>query len=289
MLDKESLKIVERAQKGEITEYFIYQLLAKKIKDSKNKEILLKIADDELKHYNFWKEITGKKIKANRLKLWFYYLVARIFGITFGIKLMERGEEDAQVTYGKICDSIPGVKNIIEDEDEHEKQLIQLIEEERLKYVGSIVLGLSDALVELLGALAGLTFAFQNSRLVAIAGLITGIAASFSMAASEYLSIKSEGEGKKPFKASFYTGTAYIITVALLIFPYLLLSNLYLCLGISISFAILIILFFTFYISVAKDVPFKKRFLEMVSISLGVAALSFLIGVLIRVFLKIEV
>ena len=68
-----------------------------------------------------------------------------------------------------------------------------MIREKQLDYVGSIVLGLNDALVELTGALAGLTLALQNTRLIAIAGLITAIAASFSMAASEYLSNKSDG------------------------------------------------------------------------------------------------
>jgi len=42
--------------------------------------------------------------------------------------------------------------------------------------------------------------------------------------------------------------------------------------------AILIILVFNFYISVAKDLPFKQRFFEMAGISLGVAVISFIIG-----------
>ncbi|MDI6704563.1 MAG: VIT1/CCC1 transporter family protein [bacterium] len=82
-----------------------------------------------------------------------------------------------------------------------------------------MVLGLNDALVELTGALAGFTFALQNTRVVAMAGLITGVAASLSMTTSEYLSTKSEGGAKSPFKASVYTGSAYVLTVMFLIFP----------------------------------------------------------------------
>ena len=70
---------------------------------------------------------------------------------------MEKGEEEAQVTYKKIAHEVPEAKSIIKDEDEHEAKLIALINEERLKYIGSIVLGLNDALVELTGVLAGLT------------------------------------------------------------------------------------------------------------------------------------
>lgn len=122
---------------------------------------------------------------------------------------------------------MPYAKSIVKDEDEHEKQLIDLIDEERLRYVGSMVLGLNDALVELTGALAGLTFALRNTHVVAMAGLITGVAASLSMAASEYLSTKSEEGAKNPLKASVYTGSAYVLTVLFLIFPYLFFTNLY--------------------------------------------------------------
>ena len=166
--------------------------------------------------------------------------------------------------------------------------MIDLLDEERLQYTGSIVLGLNDALVELTGALAGLTLALQNTRLIALTGLITGIAASFSMAASEYLSTKSEESEKHPVRAALYTGIAYILTVLILVFPYLCLDNYFLCLFLTLFSALLIIAFFNFYISVAKDLPFIPRFLEMAGLSFAVAVLSFLIGWAIRVFLGVD-
>ena len=236
------------------------------------------------------KKYSQQDVKPDRFKIWKYFLIAKFLGLTFGVKLMEKGEENAQVVYENISPVIPEAMDIKNEEDNHENQLIALIDEERLKYVGSMVLGLNDALVELTGALAGLTLALQNTRLVATAGLITGIAASLSMAASEYLSTKSEEEGtKSPIKASIYTGIAYVFTVVFLIFPFLIFSNIFLCLGISLFNAILIIFIFTFYISIAKDVSFKKRFLEMAMISLGIATLSFFIGLFIRNALQIEI
>jgi VIT1/CCC1 family predicted Fe2+/Mn2+ transporter len=50
-----------------------------------------------------------------------------------------------------------------------------------------------------------------------------------------------------------------------------------------------IIALFNYYISVAKDEPFKRRFFEMASLSLGVAGLSFVVGLLIREFLGVEI
>ena len=288
MLDKETKKAVLTAQKNEITEHFIYEKLSQSIKDPHNKKILKHISSDELKHYNFWKKYTHENVKPDKLKIWKYFFISRILGLTFGIKLMERGEEQAQVTYEKISKFVPDAKSIVKDEDEHEKQLINLIDEERLRYVGSMVLGLNDALVELTGALAGLTLALQNTRLIAMTGLITGIAASLSMASSEYLSTKSE-DAKNPFKASIYTGSAYVLTVLFLIFPYLLFTNFYFCLGFTILNAITVIFIFTFYISVAKDVSFRNRFFEMTIISLGIAALTFGIGFLIRIFFNVDV
>jgi vacuolar iron transporter family protein len=275
-------------QKNEITEHFIYQKLAKKIKGDRNREVLERISNEEKGHYEFWKSYTNEDVKPGKWKIFYFYWIARTLGLTFGIKLMEKGEENAQVAYGAIVSKIPSAKQIMDDEEAHEHSLIGLIEEEKLNYVGSIVLGLNDALVELTGALAGLTFALQNTSLIALAGLITGIAASFSMAASEYLSKKSESNANALI-SSLYTGTAYVITVALLILPYLLFTHFMVCLFATLTIAILIILGFNYYIAIAKDLPFKKRFLEMAAISLGVSAITFGIGVLIRHFLGIEV
>jgi VIT1/CCC1 family predicted Fe2+/Mn2+ transporter len=202
---------------------------------------------------------------------------------------MERGEERAQVAYERISKHIPSAKQIEEDEEEHEKALIELIDEERMRYVGSMVLGLNDALVELTGALAGFTLALQNTRLIAMAGFITGIAASLSMGASEYLSTKSEEGPQDPVKACCYTGSAYVLTVLFLIFPYLIFTNYYVCLAVMLTNAVIVILIFTFYISVAKDTPFSKRFFEMAGISLGIAAFTFVIGFFVRMAFNIDI
>jgi VIT1/CCC1 family predicted Fe2+/Mn2+ transporter len=276
-------------QKNEITEYHIYTKLAHTLKSPENRKILEDIAADELRHSEVWKTYTKQDVPPDRLKVWKYYLISRILGFTFGIKLMERGEEGAQENYKKLSTTIPEIDTIIRDEHDHEEELINLLDEERLQYIGSVVLGLNDALVELTGALAGLTLALQHTKLVALTGSITGIAAAFSMAASEYLSTKSEDTSKNPVKASIYTGVAYIITVILLILPYLLFDNIYGCLAWALFTAVLIIGGFNYYISVAKDLNFMERFLEMAGLSLGIAALSFFIGFLLRSLLGIEI
>ena len=293
MLDEKTRKKVLSSQRNEITEHIIYDRLAKATKGHENRKILERISRDELGHYNFWKKYTGQDVKPSRLNILKYYWISRIFGITFGLRLMESGEEMAQDVYGKIAKAIPGAKKVAEDENRHESELVSMINEEKLRYVGSIVLGLNDALVELTGALAGFTLALQNTRLIGTTGLIVGFAAALSMAASEYLSTKSEQEGKEteknPLRAALYTGAVYMMTVLLLISPFMFFQSIYISLGITLATAVIVIFVFTFYISVAKGVNFRKRFAEMAAISLGVASISFLIGFLVRIYMGIEI
>lgn len=288
-IDQELKKKLLFVQKNEITEFYVYSYLARITKDKNNSEILLKIANDELAHYNFWKKYTNTEIRPNKLKIYFYNFVARFLGMTFSIKLMEKSERKAEQFYSSIVEKLPEAQKIISEENYHENELINMLDEEKLKYAGSIVLGLNDALIELTGALAGLTFAFQKTSIIAVAGLITGIAASFSMAASNYLSEKAEGKNKNYLKSALYTGVAYIFTVILLILPYLLFDNPFIALPITITIAIMIIFIFNYYISVAKDLSFKHRFLEMVILNFIVTIITFGIGVLVREHLGINI
>jgi len=181
------------------------------------------------------------------------------------------------------------VVQVLADEEKHEGELLDMLDEESLKYAGSVVLGLNDALVELTGALAGFTLAFQNTRIIALAGLITGISASFSMAASEYLSTKSDEDEQNPIKAAVYTGIAYLFTVIFLVLPFFIFKQYLVSMGMTLLNAILIIAIFNYYISVAKDLSFRKRFLEMATISLGVAVFSFIIGNIIGRVLGVDI
>ncbi len=288
-LDQDIIQKLLFLQKDEITSYHTYERLSKAIKSDENSAVLERIASEELNHYQVWKRYTGQEVKPNKAKITFFFWVSRIFGLTFGIKLMEKGEEKAQEAYSALPQDIPELKEILADEEKHENELLDMLDEESLKYAGSVVLGLNDALVELTGALAGFTLAFQDTRIIALAGLITGISASFSMAASEYLSTKSDEGEQSPIKASIYTGIAYLFTVIVLVLPFFLFESYLTAIAMTLVNAILIIAVFNYYISIAKDLSFKKRFLEMATISLGVAVFSFIIGNIIGRVLGIDI
>lgn len=288
-LSPRSLKIIKKMQQGELTESVIYAEIAKFAKGDENKKTLLRLAEEERAHYEIWKGYTGIEMKPEKLKVFRYKLIARILGFVFAIKLMENGEEHAQEEYEFLSAEVEESVAIKKQEEEHEAALIDMLDEERLQYVGSMVLGMNDALVELTGSLAGFTFAMQNTRLIALSGLIMGISATFSMASSEFLAARSEGR-TDAFKSCCYTGIAYLITVALLITPYLLLNNsqYLIALFAMIAIVILIIAGFTYYISVVKGERFRPKFFEMSAISVGVAVVSFIVGILAKNFLGVD-
>ena len=285
-IDLEITKAAMTVQRNEVTEYFVYTKLAELCKNTFNADVLRKIGEEELEHSKYWKEKSGVDVKPNRLKIFWIILKARIFGLTFALKQMEKGENNAQKAYATLTDYFPEAGKIIDDEAVHENKLINMLDEEKLRYVGSIVLGLGDALVELTGALAGFTLALGETKIISIAGSVTGVSAAFSMAASDYLAKRSENDPRAG-RSALYTGSTYIITVILLIFPYLLLNNPFIALAITLSIAVSIIFLFTYYLSVAKDLNFFRRFMEMALISLGVAALSFGVGYVLKIALDV--
>ena len=289
-LSPAALAQIRAFQQNEVTEAEVYRRIAQRTKDAGNRDTLLRIADEEAKHAAIWQRYTGEEMRPQAGKVRRYALIALVFGFTFAVKLMEKGEAKAQISYEELAREAPEALDIRADEEAHEQALLAMLDEERLSYVGSMVLGMNDAMVEMTGTLAGLTLAMQNTRLIALSGLITGIAATLSMASSEYLSSKSEGR-EDAFKSATYTGIAYLVTVALLILPYLLFDEAHYlwAMATMIVIVLLILVVFNYYISVAQDLPFKKRFGQMAGISLGVAALSFVIGILVKQFLGVDI
>lgn len=289
-ISQAAFMVIKKMQQNELNESIIYEEIAKFAKGEENKQVLHRLAQEEKAHYGIWKKYTGIEMKPQKGKIFRYKLMARIFGFTFAVKMMENGEEAAQEEYGLVAEEVEESVFIRQQEEEHEAALLEMLDEESLQYVGSMVLGLNDALVELTGSLAGFTFALQNTKLIALSGLIIGISATFSMASSEFLAARSEGRDDA-FKSCSYTGTAYLITVILLIAPYLLFGSAsyvpaLICMLLIVIF---IIAGFTYYTSVAQDQPFKSRFWEMALISVGVAVVSFVVGILAKRFLGVDV
>ena len=288
-MTQELLDVIGRMQDNEATDQHIYAALAKQAGLPKNREILEHMAHDEASHCAVWGRYTGRAARHDGFKVRLYVLLGKIFGMVFVINLLESKEDLAAETYARLIAEVPEAERIMEDETRHEEALEAMLHEEKLSYISAMVLGLNDALVELTGALAGFTLALDDNRMVGMAGFITGVAATLSMAASEYLSKKSDPSEKHPLKAALYTGVAYVITVIFLLAPYLVFDGPLTALAFCLFDAALIILGFTYFVSVVRRKSFVRGFTEMLSISFGVAGISFLIGWAARSWLNIDV
>lgn len=157
------------------------------------------------------------------------------------------------------------------------------------RYLDAVILGLNDALVELTGALAGFTVALHDSRLIILAGITTGVAATLSMAASEFLAKEAETRQNNSYFAAFCTGIAYLLTTAILLLPYFIFTLPFTALIFSFIAAALIIIGFTYVAAKIRHVSFIKGCLKMLAISFSVAALSFLISWLAKSWWNIEI
>jgi VIT1/CCC1 family predicted Fe2+/Mn2+ transporter len=268
---------------NELTESEVYARLARLESQAQNAQILQRIAADERAHAALIAGLLGVSASPDRAKVRRLVFFARCFGLTFSLKWMERGENLAAKGYRELIARYPELVMLAEDEERHEIELIGLLKDRHLDNMGAIVLGLNDALVELTGALAGFTFALGNTLAVAKLGFITGMAAAMSMAASAFLSARTAGSDEKDaaggaLVSALYTGGAYVVTVFLLVTPYLLLSSLFGALVGMLAVALGIIAFFNFYLSVARGTSFLRGFLEMAGISSFVALVSYFIG-----------
>ncbi|MFQ6370703.1 VIT1/CCC1 transporter family protein [Shewanella sp. YIC-542] len=279
-----------RQQQNEINDFAIYSVLATLQQQDKNKKIFEKIAREEQQHYKFWRGITQRELAPQNWLVMWYVLLVKLLGTSFALKSLEKKECGAEAFYKELFELYPQAKAIYHQEVHHELELIDMLQDKKLLYTGAIVLGMNDALVELTGTLSGIALAFDNTLVVGATGLIMGIAASLSMAGSAYLESKENPlQEISALSYSGYTGVSYLVTTAVLVMPFFVLDAMAAALALMFALALVAIVLYTFYISVAKGLSFTQRVLQMASITFGVALISFFIGYAVKYFLGVEV
>jgi VIT1/CCC1 family predicted Fe2+/Mn2+ transporter len=193
--------------KGELLDSEMYSKFAKYEKNKGLKSAFEKLAEIEKTHANFWKKLGENKkldfskIKISRLKMWSLILMRRLFGLGIAIKLLEGNEDKAVLKYYEYSkteapDSVEfkSIKSIVVDELVHEAFFVWDEKEMNVENVRDSIYGVSDGLVEVLAAVSGFAGLIENSMIIAITGLIVGVAGTLSMTAGAYLSSKSQKE-----------------------------------------------------------------------------------------------
>jgi VIT1/CCC1 family predicted Fe2+/Mn2+ transporter len=290
--------VATQACRDELTDYEVYRRLSEETREKSPKlsEILSKLSDTEFKHYQFWKKYVAEKktsIEVNNLIVRFVLLLRIFFGPTFAVKYLERHENKVIRRYKSVAHLIPSedratFQQIISDEEEHEDSFTNQMQKGRISYLQFVVLGLADALVEIGGIHAGSLGIYNSTELTGLAGIIAGASASIAMASAAYAQAKSGFQGS-PVLSAFYTGISYFINAVLLATPYFLTKTMSLAISSSLTVAVAIIAFISYYNSVIANERFLRYFGELTGIMLGASAALYVIGEIIRLLLHITV
>lgn len=271
----------------EYTDFLIYTHLAKREKRDDFKRLLQKMAEQEFRHYEFWKSVSGRDCSSQipRWKLTLVTLLRIIFGLTFTVKLLERHEEQVIEAYRQFIPKLPQdaaarLSEILKDEELHERSLVSELNESIVRYIGFIALGLADAVVEITGVHAGFLGATTTTLAAGVAGLIVGLSAAISMAAAAYIQAKHEGV-KSPIPSALATGLAYLAAVVLLAAPYFVTHSNIIAFIVSVALAFALVVAFTFYSSIINESNFKREAIESSVVLFATALVSYLFGVLL--------
>jgi VIT1/CCC1 family predicted Fe2+/Mn2+ transporter len=268
----------------EYIDHTVYSRLANLESNEERKNILLKLAAQEKEHLQFWSSLGGRysnnfmtKVRIN-LIIFLRYL----FGLTFAIKFMERNERRVISEYKKALEKLEGenrikLERIIYDEVEHENYWISQIKERAVTYIGFIILGLADAIIEITGVHAGFLGVTASTIVAGIAGLVVGISASIAMASAAYLQAQ-QGSLGNPRLSAIYTGFSYIMTAVALATPYFLTHIMLLAFTLSLIVALALLAFFNFYSAVISDREFIRDYLFNAGLILLTAFVSFFFG-----------
>jgi vacuolar iron transporter family protein len=288
------VRLAAESAQDEFADRAVYLALSRHEKNPGFKKALEDIANGEQSHYEFWKTYAPNALASEKkLRMYVILFLRMILGLTFTLKFMERHEGKLHEKYKRIAESIPASDKIrftamMESEEGQENLLIGKIQENRVKYMSFIVLGLADAVVEISGIHAGSLGIYGRTELAGLAGIIAGMAASIAMGTAAYAQAKQGFEGSAKWSA-IYTGVSYMITAVLLALPYFLTKNMGDALGISLTVGVVLVAAMTFYDTVISARPFKRQFAEIAGIILGASLALFIVGTFVGQYLGIRI
>ncbi|MDC4203327.1 MAG: VIT1/CCC1 transporter family protein [Candidatus Manganitrophus sp.] len=270
-------------------------------------------------HLAFWQSLFGIEISelnpARRFKLQMIVLVCRLFGAPaidlileaieiHGIrKYLTLWKENKDNSIGKA------VRGVLEDEFKHEDAIVSRLKERIINpdRIRNIFLGLNDGMVEILGAVSGFFASFGQNSLVLLAGLTTAVAGSLSMAAGAYVAVSSENEvrrtqeekarflvggtGEEPrtepaIQSAAIVGVSYFIGASFPLLPVIFGAHTALW---SILTAGTIIILVSMALAFLSGMDVKRRALTNLVIITVAAGVTYLIGMLVRNLLGIEI
>ncbi|MDE1869015.1 MAG: VIT1/CCC1 transporter family protein [Candidatus Micrarchaeota archaeon] len=303
-------RYIEQLYRGEMLHKEVYARLAGREKNQTLRSLLLRLAKIEGDHVTIWGRLLDTSLlKPDMFKISFMTafisFVRSFLGLALTVKIIEYGETELKARLNKAL-SMPvnrkqrevilklehGMDSV---EDPLQQQIIEY--SPVLRNIRDVIFGMNDGLVEVLAAVAGFGAALQQPTLVLLAGFIVAVSGTLSMAGGAYLSTEyeksikvEEGRGRSSAKLSaVYVGLFYIIGAAFPLLPFALgFGGYYGIIG-SIIITAIVLTIVSSLISVVSDTSIARRVARTLSISLGIAAVTIIIGVIARHVLHLVV
>ena len=186
----------------------MYGAMARVERDQKRSDVFQRLVDAEMEHARLWAEKLGldrERIKPPTpgLRLRLFQAAALVFGTSRIVPWLTRGELKELEMYA----SDPEARGLVSEERYHARILRELVASgdsleamraERRHVLGAggslraAVLGVNDGLVSNFSLVMGVAGADLQADFVLLAGIAGLLAGAFSMAAGEYVSMRSQ-------------------------------------------------------------------------------------------------
>ena len=192
---EEQLERWRRYLANERSEAAVYKTLAARQKNPEDREILSKIAEAESRHQRYWLDKLGdqlgtpRKADFNTRLLGF---LAKVFGSVFTLALMQSAESRSPYLADEDASD-----QLAMDEKVHAEVVRGLATRSRERMSGTFraaVFGVNDGLVSNLALVLGVLGSGVGSTVVLITGVSGLLAGALSMAAGEFISVRSQNE-----------------------------------------------------------------------------------------------
>lgn len=192
----------------ERAEASVYRDLASR-RQGEEREILLALAEAERRHEQHWVDLLGEregKPLRGDLRTRMLGWLARRFGSVFVLALAQRAE--ARSPYAGDADA---TAQMAADEQVHEEVVRALAARGRQRLSGTFraaVFGANDGLVSNLALVLGISASGVATPIVLLTGISGLLAGALSMAAGEYVSVRSQRELLEASTPNPETGSA---------------------------------------------------------------------------------
>lgn len=192
---EEQLERWRRYLANERSEAAVYKTLAARQKNPEDREILSKIAEAESRHQRYWRDKLGDELGSPRkadFNTRLLGFLAKVFGSVFTLALMQSAESRSPYLADEDASD-----QLAMDEKVHAEVVRGLATRSRERMSGTFraaVFGVNDGLVSNLALVLGVLGSGVGSTVVLITGVSGLLAGALSMAAGEFISVKSQNE-----------------------------------------------------------------------------------------------